>query len=78
MVGLFTPQRQLGEFFGLWTFATRLSAIIGPVTYGVVTAVTDGNHRIAILSTALFFVLGLLLLTPLNVQRGAQAARASG
>ena len=77
MVGLFAPQRQLGEFFGLWTFATRLSAIIGPVTYGVVTAVTDGNHRIAILSTALFFMLGLLLLTPINVQRGAQAARAS-
>ena len=78
MVGLFAPARQLAEFFGLWTFATRLSAIIGPVTYGVVTAVTDGNHRIAILSTALFFVLGLLLLTPINVQRGAQAARAAG
>ncbi len=78
MVGLFAPARQLAEFFGLWTFATRLSAIVGPVTYGIVTAVTDGNHRIAILSTALFFMLGLLLLTPVNVQRGAQAARAAG
>ena len=78
MVGLFAPARQLAEFFGLWTFATRLSAIVGPVTYGIVTAVTDGNHRIAILSTALFFVLGLLLLTPVDVRRGAQAARAAG
>ena len=78
MVGLFAPSRQLAEFFGLWTFATRLSAIVGPVTYGVVTALTDGNHRIAILSTALFFVLGLLLLTPVDVRRGAQAARAAG
>ena len=78
MVGLFAPARQLAEFFGLWTFATRLSAIVGPVTYGIVTAVTAGNHRIAILSTALFFVLGLLLLTPVNMQRGARAARAAG
>jgi MFS transporter, UMF1 family len=77
MVGLFAPRQQLGEFFGLWTFATRLSAIVGPVTYGIVTVLTHGNHRIAIVSTALFFVLGLLLLTPINVERGVQAARAS-
>ena len=78
LVGLFAPARQLGEFFGLWTFATRLSAIVGPVTYGIVTVITDGNHRIAIVSTALFFVFGLLLLTPVSVQRGTQAARAAG
>ena len=78
LVGLFAPARQLGEFFGLWTFATRLSAIVGPVTYGIVTVITDGNHRIAIVSTALFFVLGMLLLTPVSVERGTQAARAAG
>ena len=74
LAGLFAPPAQLAEFFGLWTLATRLAAIIGPVTYGVVTVITAGNHRIAILSTALFFVLGLLLLTPIDVARGRQAA----
>ena len=39
-----------------------LSAIVGPLTYGLVTWLTGGNHRLAILSTALFFVVGLLLL----------------
>jgi MFS transporter, UMF1 family len=77
MVGLFAPQKQLGEFFGLWTFATRLAAIVGPITYGVVTVLTAGNHRIAIVSTALFFLLGLMLLSPINVTRGAQAARSA-
>jgi MFS transporter, UMF1 family len=38
---------------------------------------TAGNHRIAIVSTALFFVLGLMLLSPINVARGAQAARSA-
>ena len=75
MVGLFAPQKRLGEFFGLWTFATRLAAIVGPITYGIVTVLTAGNHRIAIVSTASFFLLGLLLLAPINVARGAQAAR---
>ena len=77
MVGLFAPQKQLGEFFGLWTFATRLAAIVGPITYGIVTVLTQGNHRIAIVSTAVFFLLGLLLLSPVNVARGAQAARSA-
>lgn len=74
IAGVFAPVAQRGEFFGLWTFATRLSAIVGPVTYGVITLMTGGNQRIAILSTAAFFVLGLLLLAPINVARGMQAA----
>ncbi|MFM8344979.1 MAG: MFS transporter, partial [Betaproteobacteria bacterium] len=34
----------------------------GPITYGLVTWVTSGNHRLAILATGLFFVMGLVLL----------------
>ncbi|MFZ2650838.1 MAG: MFS transporter [Burkholderiaceae bacterium] len=78
MAGAFAPRLQLAEFFGLWTFATRLAAIIGPVTYGLVTWVTGGNHRLAIVSTAVFFVIGLILLIPMNVQRGIDAAKARG
>ncbi len=74
LAGLLAPPARLAEFFGLWTFATRLAAILGPVTYGLVTWVTAGNHRVAIISTALFFVLGLLLLRPVDVQRGAREA----
>jgi UMF1 family MFS transporter len=75
LAGLFAPPAQIAEFFGLWTLAVRLAAIIGPVTYGAVTVLTAGNHRLAIVSTGLFFVLGLALLAPVNVARGRQAAR---
>jgi UMF1 family MFS transporter len=74
MAGLLAPPARLAEFFGLWTFAVRLAAIVGPVTYGLVTWVTAGNHRLAIVSTAAFFVLGLVLLRPVNVERGAREA----
>ena len=77
LAGLLAPADRLAEFFGLWTFATRLSAILGPVTYGLITWISGGNHRLAILSTAAFFLLGLVLLRPVNVQRGSAAARAA-
>ena len=37
---------RLAEFYGLWTFATQLAAIIGPITYGAVVFATDNNHRL--------------------------------
>ena len=77
LAGALAPERQRGEFYGLWTFAIRLSSIIGPVTYGLVTLLTDGNHRLAIFGTGLFFVLGLVLLRAVDVQRGIAAAQAA-
>ena len=74
LAGLFAPAARRAEFYGLWTFALRVSAILGPLTYGVVHFLAGGNHRVAIVSTGLFFVIGLLLLLPINVARGAAAA----
>jgi MFS transporter, UMF1 family len=74
MAGMFAPPRQLAEFYGLWTFAVRLSSIIGPLTYGAITWATGGNQRMAIVSTAFLFVIGLVLLTKVDVARGRAAA----
>ena len=77
LAGALAPEQQRAEFYGLWTFAIRLSAIIGPLTYGLITLLSAGNHRLAIISTGLFFVLGLVLLRKVNVARGMAAAGAS-
>jgi len=74
MAGLLAPADRRAEFFALWTFAVRLAAVVGPMTYGIVTWLTAGNHRLAILTTALFFVGGLVLLRPIDLARGARAA----
>ena len=74
MAGMFAPPQQLGEFYGLWTFATRLASIIGPLTYGAITWATGGNQRIAIASTAVLFVIGLAVLQRVDVARGRAAA----
>ena len=75
MVGVLTPANRQAEFFGLWSFATNLSVVVGPLTYGLITLLTDGNHRVAIASTALFFLGGLALLRPIDMARGQQSAR---
>jgi UMF1 family MFS transporter len=74
MTGYLAPPKQLAEFFGLWTFATRLASIVGPLSFGAITWMTGGNQRIAILSTAVLFIAGLLLLLPIDMQRGREAA----
>ncbi|MDM7949837.1 MFS transporter [Hydrogenophaga sp.] len=76
MAGLFAPPAQLAEFYGLWTFATRLASIIGPLSYGAITWMTDGNQRLAIGFTAVLFLVGLVLLQPVNMARGRAAALA--
>jgi UMF1 family MFS transporter len=77
LAGLFAPPERLAEFFGLWTFAVRLSAIFGPLTYGLVTWITGGNHRLAILTTGAFFIAGWWLLRHVDVERGQAAAQAA-
>ncbi len=74
LAGALAPHDRLAEFFGLWTFATRLAAIIGPLTYGAVTVLTAGNHRLAILATGVFFVLGYWLLRRVDMARGLARA----
>jgi len=77
LIGQFTPASRTGEFFGLWGLAVHLATIVGPLTYGAISWLTGGDQRLALLSTLSFFVLGLLLLTTVNEQRGRQVALAA-
>jgi MFS transporter, UMF1 family len=75
MVGLFSPPARRAEFYGLWGVATKFSAVIGPLTYGLATWLSSGNHRLAILISGSSFVFGLIVLMMVNIERGAQTAR---
>jgi UMF1 family MFS transporter len=76
LIGYLSPPARAAEFFGLWGLAVKFSAILGPLTYGAVTWMTHGNHRLAILVTGLFFVAGLAILAGLDTARGRRAALA--
>jgi UMF1 family MFS transporter len=74
MVALFAPKRRLAEFYGVWNMALWMSAIVGPLTYGIVTWATGNDHRLAMMVTSGFFVVGLLTLLLINVERGKERA----
>lgn len=74
LVGYLSPPARTAEFFGLWGLAVKLSSILGPLTYGLVTWLTAGDHRLAILVTGTYFVIGLLIISGLDVARGRAAA----
>lgn len=75
LVGQFSPTERSGEFFGLWGLAIRLAAIIGPLSYGLVTYLTQGNHRLALLLTAIYFIVGLIMLRYIDEDRGRKASK---
>jgi len=78
IVGYLTPREREAEFFGLWGLATKAASIFGPLTYGAVTWIFHGDHRLGILAVGAYFIVGLALLAGLDVERGRRAAVAPG
>jgi UMF1 family MFS transporter len=70
LVAYFSPAGRSAEMFGVFGLATRLAAILGPITYGIVSWVSGGNHRLAMLITGVFFVAAIVLLGAVNESRG--------
>jgi len=74
LVSKFSPTERAGEFLGLWGLVNRLSAIAGPLSYGLINYWSNGDHRMSLLSTLAFFIVGLALLCKVNESRGKAAA----
>lgn len=74
IIGYLSPRTREAEFFGLWGLAVKAASIFGPLTYGVVTWVFAGDHRLGILAVGVYFVIGLVLLSGIDVERGRRAA----
>lgn len=74
LVGVLAPPARLAEFYGFWGLAVKLASIAGPLSYGLTTWLTGGDHRRALLLTGMYFVIGLILLAGVRVGRGRRAA----
>lgn len=74
VVGLFAPAGKSAELFGFWGLAGKAAYMVGPFVFGIISS-ASGNQRVAILSTAAFFILGLLGLRTLDEAEGLAQAR---
>ncbi len=75
LVGLFAPPEKSAEFYGFWGLSGKAAYMVGPLLFGAISSVA-GSQRIAMLSTAAFFVLGLIGMSFVNERRGLAAAEA--
>ena len=67
------PASQSGEFFGFFTAVARFGAVIGPLLFAAAVAVF-GSSRPAVASLAVLFILGGLLLSRVDEERGRLTA----
>lgn len=90
MVAVFAPPGQSAEFYGFFAIAGRTSSFIGPLVYGLIAAeaalwfqgqgqatvlAEQSGQRLAILSIALFLVLGLIILAFVNEDKAREATQ---
>ncbi len=73
LFSLLTPEDKHAEFFGFYAVSGKAAAIIGPLLYGLLVLILH-SQRWAILSIALFFVAGFLVLQTVNEEKGVQVA----
>lgn len=57
----FIPQGRENDYFGVYSLVGKSSAVIGPLIFGEMSS-AFGSQRPAILSVALFFIVGLVIL----------------
>ena len=72
--GRMVPANKKGEFYGFYGISSKFSAVFGPFLFGFVGQLT-GNSRYGILSLIFFFIAGIIILSFVNVQKGAEAAK---
>jgi MFS transporter, UMF1 family len=63
----FIPQSREAEYFGVYSLVGKSSAVLGPLIFGYMSS-TYGSQRPAILSIAVFFLVGMVIL--LSVKGG--------
>lgn len=72
MVGLFSPDTKAGEFFGLWTFTSRLSSIFGLMGLGLLQALLGLHH--AVLVCVFFFFTAMIIVAFVDEEHGKTVA----
>ena len=71
------PPAKSGEFFSFYAISGKFASVFGPLLFAVVTAWT-GSTRLAILALGAFFLVGIALLLPVDVERARSLAAESG
>lgn len=73
LFGRMMPKTKSAEFFGFFSVSEKFAGIVGPFVFAVVSQVV-GHSRLSIVSLILFFVIGAILLSRVDVEEGIRIA----
>lgn len=73
LYGIMVPKDKAAEFYGFFGVSSKFAAITGPLVFGLISQLT-GSSRLGIVSIAVFFILGMIILAKVDVDRGANKA----
>lgn len=76
IVGLLAPRGQTAQMFGFWGTFSRLGTLLG-LLFGPISD-AFGTPRAGVFMVLGFFILGALLLSRVDIERGMREARAAG
>jgi UMF1 family MFS transporter len=69
------PKSKSAEFFGFYSVSSKFAGIFGPLLFALVGQLT-GTSRLSIFSLVFFFIAGGLILSRVDVEKGADVAAA--
>lgn len=75
LIGRMMPKSQSAEFYSFFGISEKVSGVVGPLVFGLASQFLGGG-RVGIVSLIIFFILGALLLTRVNVEEGIRVAEA--
>jgi UMF1 family MFS transporter len=75
MIGKMMPKSKSAEFYGFFSVFEKFASILGPLIFGIISSIMN-ESRLSIASLIVFFVVGIILLTRVNIERGVQVALA--
>jgi len=73
LYGSMLPRGKTAEFFGFYGMSSKFAGIVGPLVFAVISQST-GSSRLSIFSLIAFFIVGALLLSRVDVQKGLESA----
>jgi UMF1 family MFS transporter len=69
IMGVLTPKHREARYFGFFNLSGKATSFMGTFFFGLIVMLT-GSARLAIVNLLVFFVIGLILVTRINVKRG--------
>jgi UMF1 family MFS transporter len=73
IMGLMTPESRTGEFFGFFNLSGKAFSMLGPIMFTEILTRT-GSPNWAILSLLAFFIIGWVIIAPLDIAKGQEQA----